>query len=197
MAKNELNNDWLFDGLGREYFEWLVQLVRDPEHKQESFRTLLRHLHMCVFAPSLPMDANRAEDGINLRYRFGYEREYSDPLIASYLDFFPCSMLEMMVGLSFRCEEEIMGDPLDAFRAGKWFWEMIESLGLADQDNENFDESYTHAVVDRFLRHEYARDGRGGLFTIPAMGYDSLYDADMRNIEIWRQLCRYLVRRGE
>lgn len=37
---------------------------------------LLRHLHNIDFQYMLPMDGNRAEDGIDLRYRFGYEKEY-------------------------------------------------------------------------------------------------------------------------
>ena len=32
------------------------------------------------------MDGNRAEDGIDLRYRFGREQLYSDAMVASCLD---------------------------------------------------------------------------------------------------------------
>jgi len=186
MDSNELSRDWIFEGIGREYFEWLIQLVSDGAHAQSSFRSLFRCLHTHVFMPPLPMDANRAEDGVDLRYRFGYEKGYADPVIASHLDFFPCTVFEMMVALSFRCEEQIMGDPLKPFQAGKWFWGMIDSLGLSDQADEAFDAACVRAAVDRFLHREYARDGRGGLFTIRHSRMD------MRAIEIWYQLCCYL-----
>jgi len=52
----------------------------------------------------LPMDGNRAEDGIDLRYRFGYEKEYEGSTIASYLDNSPCSVLEMLIALAFRAK---------------------------------------------------------------------------------------------
>jgi len=75
-----------------------------------SYQKLLRHLHNIDFQYMLPMDGNRAEDGIDLRYRFGYEKEYEGSTIASYLDNSPCSVLEMLIALAFRCEEHIMTD---------------------------------------------------------------------------------------
>ena len=77
----------------------------------------------------IPMDGNRAEDGIDLRYRFGHEQHYSDAMVASFLDDRPCSVLEMMIALSIRCEEHIMDDPDVGNRTGQWFWSMIASLG--------------------------------------------------------------------
>ena len=76
------------------------------------------------------MDADRAEDGINLRYRFGYENGYESAMIASYLDDRPCSVLEMMVALSMKMEEQIMDDPDIGDRTSVWFWKMIDNLGL-------------------------------------------------------------------
>lgn len=68
MTELELNN---------EYFEWMCQLVCDERYNRRlSYQKLLRHLHSIDFQYTLPMDGNRAEDGIDLRYRFGYEKEY-------------------------------------------------------------------------------------------------------------------------
>ena len=103
MTEIELNN---------EYFEWMCQLVCNERYSRRlSYQKLLRHLHNIDFQYMLPMDGNRAEDGIDLRYRFGYEKEYEGPMIASYLDNRPCSVLEMLIALAFRCEEHIMTDP--------------------------------------------------------------------------------------
>ncbi|MDR1541573.1 MAG: hypothetical protein LBU32_26995 [Clostridiales bacterium] len=73
---------------------------------------------------------NRAEDGIDLRYRFGYEHRYENPMIATYLDRRPSSVLEMPVALSMRCKESIMDDPDACDRTGRCLWNMIANLGL-------------------------------------------------------------------
>ena len=67
MTELELNNL---------YFDWMCQLVCNEQyHRRLSFRKLLNHLHRIDFKYSHPMDCNRAEDGIDLRYRFGYENK--------------------------------------------------------------------------------------------------------------------------
>ena len=103
MTKNELNDA---------YFNWMYQLVFDGRYsKRLSYRKLLRELHRIEFTYSIPMDGNRAEDGVDLRYRFGYENGYSSSMISVYLDNRMCSVLEMMIALAIRCEEHIMDDP--------------------------------------------------------------------------------------
>ena len=41
-------------------------------------------------------------------------------------------------------------------------------------------------VIERFLDREYGPDGKGGLFTVRHCEYD------LRDVEIWYQLCWYL-----
>lgn len=80
--------------LNKEYFEWMCQLVCDEQYCQRlSYRRLLSHLHDIDFQFIIPMDGNRAEDGIELRYRFGYENSYENSMISSFLDNRPCSVL--------------------------------------------------------------------------------------------------------
>lgn len=173
--------------LNGEYFDWMCDLVNDDDFSQgNNYRRLLYFLHMVDFAYTIPRDENREADGINLRYRFGYDHSHSEAVVAALLDNKPCSILEMMVALAVRCEEHIMSDPDIGDRTGVWFWEMIESLGLKDMTNENFDRDYVQNVIDRFLNHTYRRNGRGGLFTVKNR------IRDMRNAEIWYQMCWYL-----
>ena len=106
--------------------------------------------------------------------------------IASYLDNTPCSILEMMIALSLRCEEHIMDNPDAGNRTGQWFWNMLVSLGLGSMDDTEFDRDYVDMVLKRFLARDYQRNGRGGLFTV----YDPRQD--MRSMEIWYQLNCYL-----
>lgn len=175
MTKRELNE---------EYFNWMYQLVFANE-KRRSYRKLLKYLNSVEFTYILDFDSNRAEDGMDLRYRFGYEHDYNGPMIAAYLDDRPCSVLEMMVALANRCEEQIMDDPHAGCRRGQWFFSMLASLGLSGMNDENFVRSDAEKIVSRFLSRQYARNGEGGLFTV-----DSRHD--MRSVEIWYQLNWYL-----
>ena len=54
----------------------------------------------------------------------------------------PCSVLEMMIALSMRCEEQIMDDPDIGNRTGQWFWDMIDNLGLGEHERLKFDGRY-------------------------------------------------------
>lgn len=168
-----------------EYFEWMYSIVGD-EGDASSHRTLLRCLHAIEFAYSLAMDENRYEDGIALRYRFGRERGYGVDLISEKMGNRPCSVLEMMIALALRCEDDIMSDPDKGDRTGQWFWAMIVNLGLGGETDANFRESRVAARVDRFLRRNYEPDGEGGLFRVEGC------DQDMRGVEIWYQMHKYL-----
>ena len=178
MTRNELNG---------EYFDWMCQLVCDEKYsKRLSYRKLLHCLHDMDFSYTIAMDGNREEDGIDLRYRFGYENSYAGPMIADYLDNRPCSILEMMIALSIRCEEHIMDDPDIGNRTGQWFWNMIVNLGLGSMNDSKFDYRYVNDIIHRFLNREYERNGEGGLFTVKHCRYD------LRTVEIWYQMCWYL-----
>lgn len=174
------------DRLKNEYFEWMYHLVCDDSYsKRTSFRKLLRHLHDVEFYYILPMDGNRAEDGVNLRYRFAYDCGYDHHLIATYLDLAPCSMLEMMVALALRCEDHIMSDPDMGDRIGQWFWGMIVNLGLGSMYDDRYNENRVDEIIDIFLEREYASNGQGGLFKVEC-------EYNMRDVEIWYQMCWYL-----
>lgn len=170
------------DRVKNEYFEWMFDLVCGKRFSEyTSFRKLLMQLHNTEFTFSISRDINRAKDGADLRRRFALSSGYDD----SYLDA-PCSVLEMMVALSIRCEESIMDDPNIGDRTGQWFWGMISNLGLGGMSDERFDRKYVEGVIDRFLSRRYEPNGRGGLFTVRNT------DRDLRDLEIWVQMCWYL-----
>lgn len=171
-----------------EYFNWLVSLVCENRYsKKVSYTKLLTYLHKTIFKYSIPKDQNRAEDGIDLRYRFALMNGYEDE-IDTILDILkgPCSIFEMMVGLSIRCEETIMDDPDIGDRRGQWFWEMVVNLGLGSMYDSRFNRQFVDEVIQRFLNREYEPNGKGGLFTVKNS------DRDLRTVEIWYQLCWYL-----
>ena len=173
--------------LNERYFEWMCQLVYEKRYTEGlSYYRLLDHIHHIDFSYILDMDGNRAEDGIDLRYRFGYENSYEASIIASFLDNRPCSVLEMMIALAFRCEEHIMDDPDMGNRMGEWFWGMISNLGLLSMDDSQFDSAQVDEIVYRFMNRAYKPNGEGGLFTVQNCRYD------MRSVEIWYQMNWYL-----
>lgn len=170
-----------------DYFLWMVDLVCDKRYtKGTTWKQLLTFLNQVEFSYSIDMDRNRAKDGEQLRYRFGFEKRIPNDVIRTALDCRSCSVLEMMVALSLRCEEHIMADPENGDRTGKWFFEMIDSLGLGEMDDAAFDKRYSSRRVHRFLRHQFRQDGAGGLFTVLRSPHD------MRTLDIWYQMMAYL-----
>lgn len=176
-----LNND-----IYEQYFNWLCDVVNVST---VSYDKLLRLLHRTKFRWINIRDKNRAEDGTDLRFRF---RKSIDGLsrneVLNWHDKEPCSVLEMMIALAIRAEEQIMDDPQVGNRTTQWFWGMISSLGLTGMSDDMFDLIEVKDVIERFLNREYSPDGKGGLFTIRDCEYD------LRDVEIWTQLCWYLDR---
>lgn len=173
--------------LREEYFAWLCDWVADDKHlsRHTTYNKMFSYLFDKPFVYTIAMDGNRAEDGINLRYRFGRENGIPDALVATYLDDRDCSMLEMMVALSIRCEDQIMENPDVGNRVGQWFWDMIVSLDINMPDSR-FDYRAAEECMEVFTNHSYAKNGRGGLFTITDP------TRDMRKTDIWYQMNFYL-----
>ena len=182
----------LQDKLNNEYFEWLFRIVSDDaKHSEISFRKLLMRLHDIDFRYSIPMDDNRYQDGLDLRYRFIHSSDdYRGAESTTEIDRFysdkPCSVLEMMIALAIRCENDIMDNPNMGDRTSQWFWGMITNLGLGSMTDRNFDIRYVDEIIERFLDRKYEPDGKGGLFRIRH------FNRDLRKVEIWYQLCWYL-----
>lgn len=175
MIKNEIE---------QEYFEWMYELVCDRRFsKQNSYSKLLSYLHQVEFTWVIKKDANRAEDGLNLRRRFSLEHDLDD--LSDLLDG-PCSVLEMMIALSIRCEEDIMDDPSFGNRTSQWFWRMVVNIGLGEMTDQLFNANKVDRIIIKFLNREYEPNGKGGLFVVKNSEYD------MRDVEIWYQLCYYL-----
>ena len=178
-----------------DYFEWLCNFINDDQSRIDRYWKLLRLLYQERFTVLIPMDSNRAQDGLDMRDRYvdtvhnGNVAVRND--LASYLDGY-CSILEMMVALSDRCEIDIMGNDSLGDRRPKWFWTMIRNLGLDDMDDRHFDSGKVLDAVDIFLNREYSYDGsHGGLFVVRHPR------KDMRNAEIWYQMLWYLDEEGE
>lgn len=132
------------------------------------------------------LDENRETDGVDFRYRFINQLAVLNNEDKLYFLDLPCNMLEMMIALSVRCEEQIMGDPDIGDRTSIWFWGMIKNLKLYNMTDSQYRIGYIQNVMDNLRYRKFKPNGDGGLFTI------SRNDIDMREIEIWDQMSWFL-----
>lgn len=168
------------------YLTWLEEHAMSQDRSYYS--QLLRYLYDKPYRYSLRMDENRAEDGIELRYKFGAQQGIPYEDILTGLDSGKdCTMLEMMVGLEIRIESQIMVDMEEGEQPERWFIIMLKTLGLYDMTDEYFDEEEVDEIVERFLSHRYSYYGDGSLF------YVSHPRQDMRVTDIWYQAMWYLT----
>lgn len=166
------------------YFEWLYNYVcKGRINNAISYRKLFELLHDTEFTFYIPNDVNRARDGVDLRYRFATIMD--DEQVMDVLDG-PCSVLEMILALAIRCEETIMDDTRYGDRTSQWFWGMLSNLGIGFMTDERFDKDIANEKIYDFLEKRYDPDGKGGLFYIRGC------KEDLREVEIWTQLCWYL-----
>lgn len=171
------------------YFNWISSLIDYPELKDPImfYNDVLIHLLNTEFTWTIALDENRADDGIELRYRFGFENGIGDAIIHNQLDTRPCSVLEMMVALALRCEDDLM-QGTEERHVERWFWIMMDNLGLGEDTYEFYDPVKTDNVVNTFLNRQYSPDGSfGGIFIIPNCVHD------LRTVDIWYQMMWYLT----
>jgi len=169
------------------YFNWMSVMVFPNIYERNHYNTLLKALHSSLFYFSIPMDENRMQDGIDLRYRFAYENGYPIDIVKNELyRSNTCSILEMMVALAIKGNERILYDYETGGRTDFIFKEMLKSLQIIDLSDENFSKSYFDYRISKFLNRDYSYNGNGGLFTV--------HDPrdDMRTVDIWYQMNWFL-----
>lgn len=173
------------------YFDWLMKKAQNEEGTipVEDYSKMFWQLFNTEFSYTIPLDGNRAEDGVSLRYRYGDEYGIPESKIASEIDICPCSVLEMIVALAIRVEENIMYDSEIGNRTGLWIWTMLNNLGISDVKNDIYEEpidTFIYNHVNVFLRREYDFDGNGGGLFVVTNSAKPLYDT-----EIWYQAMWY------
>ena len=167
-----------------DYYEWLISKIYTGDDFR--YNDLMSYLLNRDFTWTISMDSTRAEDGFNLRHQYSDETENSFNCLNSEMNA-PCSILEMMIALTRRCEEQIMRDFDKGDRTGVWFWSIIETLELGQMEDGYFDQDFTAYVIQRLLKRKYKKDGSdGAMFIIHSNRYD------MRTADIWYQAILYL-----
>ena len=165
------------------YFQWLLDKVDGHKEPDFNYSLLLHELHCIPFKSVIPRDENRASDGERLRLTFmdegGIPEYYYNAGIG-------CSVLEMLIGLSMRCDIEIMSEAGEN-QVSKWFWIMIDNLDLMKCRDECFSGSYVRQQIGIWLDRMFDRRGNGSPFPLK-----NKHCQDQRNVEIWFQMCGYL-----
>ena len=170
--------------LDEQYLTWLYSRIGSTKvtNPTRTYWSLFKQLYQKEFVWLVPNDDNRVEDGRDLRYAFLEEAglKHVDP---NWMGL-GCSVLEMLIALSERMAFEADG------QARTWFWHLLDNIGLGGYTDAKQDcAEDIEDVVDRVIWRNYEPDGRGGLFPLenPA--------SDQREVEIWYQLCAYLLER--
>lgn len=176
-----------------DYLNWMYNLVETDTSRKHSFKKLFQSLHDIEFVPMVELDANRASDGINMRWYYEYDHHIETCALQTILQDRPCSVLEMLIGLALRLEA-IMDDPDKGNQVGRWFWDMLGNMGLSRMFDSHYDHNYICESVDRLINRTYEPDGNGGPFVLTHCAHD------LRNVELWYQAIWYLdeiIERGE
>lgn len=159
-----------------EYFEYLLDIIDDEQYSPDDYLDILWFLYEQDFTWTIENDSNRAGDGISLREHFLSDFGQRDYIYG------PCSVLEMMVALAIRWENDIMYDPDYGDRTSHWFWYMMKNLGATKLDFSKFTYEKAEKCIKNFLNRDYNSDGKGGLFYVKNMS------KNMTKIEIWYQM---------
>lgn len=177
--------------MSENYLKWLKNLVCRGSlgYKNRYFGLLLDHLYSRIYTFDNDLDGARAKWGLALRDKYVDENR-RHPSEMDGLG--PCSMLEMMVALAWRMENEEASERWDDDFwdfVSVWFWGMIDNMGLGKNDDGSYDPKKTDICIDRVLGRGYNSDGRGGLFTLKR----NFQHVDMTKIDFWRQAMLYMA----
>ena len=100
-----------------DYYMWLLDRVRALHGEYENYVRLMKHLFSTEYIAVLPLDENRLQGGLSLRYRFALE----EGVYVEDVHDGPCTVLEMLEALA----ENISYDTSETI--SRWFWELIHN----------------------------------------------------------------------
>lgn len=147
------------------YYKFLLSLIGDCPDCE-----LLRYLFEVDYIWTIHLDENRAQDGIDLRCLYANLNKLTIDIFQDK----PCSMLEMLIAFANRIENDFMGSA-EGNNAPRWFYQMLVSLGIAE-DMKRFDKSRVDHALIKFFNHQIA------LFDIPGI----------EKLQLWDQLNSWL-----
>jgi hypothetical protein len=174
------------------YFDFLCDIVDDE--RSHNYDLLLAELHLIEFQPQVPNDDNRASDGLQLRERFIDEGGLHALPLGQWprlgLPDGPCTLLEMLIGLSIRLEFETAQSKWEK-TPKEWFWILLDNLGVGWCDNTSYQQFKSSGELayrlECLVNRKYKNNGEGGLFPLKNP------QKDQRTVEIWYQMSAYIL----
>lgn len=169
------------------YRLWLNNYINSSFRPIKTYSQVLAFLFRAPFMAHYELDENRIGDIMGLRDKFSESSKLENTDYMDLLHMDP-SILELMISMAIRINDLISTDD----DISKYFWDMMESLGLADMDDTKFNFSEASKRIEAFLTHNYLQNGKGGLFWIkkPAEGYDAT------KVDIYTQSQVYINHKG-
>ncbi len=172
----------IFDELWDDYLKYLIWRCR--LEKYVKYGTLFKTLHNIDFYYIIDRDDNRDEDGYDLRNDYKIPKEF----VSMREEFYSrkTSVFEMLIALSIRVNDEIIGDPSDE-HPEYFFIEMLDNLfGSLKRNNHLNDQNYIIDIVNKWLNRDFRDDGFGSPFPVT-------HDLrDQTKLEIWDQMMSYI-----
>lgn len=170
------------DELWDDYLQYLIW--RCGLQKMTRYGRLFGILHHINFEYVLERDDNRDGDGVELRNKYEIPYGFSVELEEAFYTQ-KCSVLEMLIALAIRVDDEFIGDPAEE-HPEEFFMVMIKNLGLDKFNGNRYREDDVIRIIDRWMRRDFEKDGCGSPFP---MKYDR---RDQRDLEIWEQMNGYI-----
>ena len=174
---------WTDDGI--DYKEFLEGMIDGSEYYSGLFDLLFER----EFYSPVDLDQNRATYGLLLRSRY---EEVCGIASGTLDELGPCTVLEMLIALAEQIDTSGVGAMSDQEKRSKFFWEMIQNLGIYYSDYV-FDSEIRadcEHKIDILLDRKYAANGTGGLFPLQNCSNDQ------RKIELWYQMQAYYIEKS-
>lgn len=162
-----------------DYRNWLVTIC---QFNDRNYKRLIDHLHNTPFEYILKRDKDREMDGLYLRRRYESITETN----CSFDSVKPCGVLEMLVALAIRIDDEYIGSPFEPHPEIP-FKEMLDNLDLYPvYDDRCYNEHRVDCNIRLWLRREFFSSGHGSTFPLRHP------TCDQTNIPIWSQMMAYI-----
>lgn len=167
-----------------DYLKWLLKECNLNNSFYVKYKELLSYLLETDFVYVIEKDRNRALDGLDLRDKY-----YEDTGYEYDEDCDTCSVLEMLIALSIRVDDEYTGYPGEE-HPEDIFLEMFNNLQLNRFKGVGFSYEEVDEILNIWMYRQFQPDGSGSIFMI-----EDPY-VDQREIEIWDQMQEFLNEGG-
>ena len=170
-----------------DYVYYLYRIVQNggENHRKLCVELFKNRFFITRSAPK--RDVDREKDGLELR------KEWPNDSLDGEFHIIPCTILEMIIGISKRMSEQLMDEDGED-KTAQYFWEIIGNLGLDCWDDDNFGwetglaQKKIAKTCEILCKRQYNPDGTGGgMFPMPGV-----FGINQKKMEIWYQMQEYI-----